>query len=102
MLLTEVWGWGAVFGFSAVGGSAQGEGPPGNPTTTGHLGAAKKPVVGVEAAASQVKGLVWAHQELTGVRTSPDTCTFSQPRGGDCRVNARQLSSPHHLGPREQ
>ena len=30
--------------------------------------------------ASRVVGLVWAHQDLTGMRTSTDTCAFIQPR----------------------
>lgn len=62
----------------------------------GPSGAAWKRAVGARGstASKWAMGLVWAQQELIGVRTLADTCTFIQPRGGDYRVNLEQHLCP--------
>lgn len=77
------------------GGVCPGKGPS---------GAAWKQAVGTRGstASKWAMGLVWAQQELTGVRTLANACTFIQPKGGDCTVNVEQRQCPPRLAPQEQ
>ena len=82
------------------------EGTPGNLITTpqanmGRASRSRQRRLG--RSSPWVTGLVWAHPELIGMRTSADTSTSIHPRlGVVIQSEHRQLQSPRRWGPRNK